>query len=359
MAIWQQLRAQRLRILATFGATGTSARQAITLAARTPMQLRWALRRVAAALCCGLAACHAAGAEPLDACALAQASGSAAAATEAARVQRITGANALLLADGREIRLAGISTPHRFTPPASQAAEADAVRRIVEGDARVDPLDPQPLPDAEPGHDPMALARARLAGWLTGEAIRISAISPTPDRYGRLRARVVRVKDGLWVEAELVALGLARVEPQLDDVVCARHLEAVEAAARDAGRGLWALPEFAVLEANDPTRDRFTGHYVLIEGKIVSLGASGARRYLNFGRNFARDFAVLLVDKGSPAAAGGRLAKGLENRFRSEGFEAPDVVGKRIRVRGILTRGGGGLILPAVPEDLEWLPDDP
>jgi hypothetical protein len=184
--------------------------------------------------------------------------------------------------------------------------------------------------------------------------VRLYPVTPQPDRYGRLRAAVARTADGLWIEAELVSHGLARVQPQTDDFACARHLEAIEATARAARLGLWSLPEFAVLDADDPARTRWSGRYVLIEGKIVSVRTSGARRYLNFGKNFSRDFAIMLVNKGATTQS---KAKRQPSRFRAAGFESEAAVGRRVRVRGILTKGTGGFILPSTPEEIEWADD--
>ena len=297
-------------------------------------------------------------AEPLDACALAPVNAAEPPlAVQTVTIARSTGPNSFLTTDGREVRLASVSTPHRFPLGPSTAAETAAVDTQTADEDE----DARPIVDAgDPSGaivDARAAARSAVDAWLVGQSVTLYPVTPKPDRYGRLRARAVRVSDGLWIEAELVAGGLARVEPQTDDFGCARHLEAVEAKSRDAKLGLWALPEFAVVEADDVTRDRWTGRYVLIEGKIVSFRSSGTRRYLNFGRNFSRDFAVVLVDKGATGARA--TAKQSPSRFQQEGFDAQTVVGRRVRVRGVLGLGGGGLMFPSVPEEIEWVQGQP
>jgi hypothetical protein len=67
---------------------------------------------------------------------------------------------------------------------------------------------------------------------------------------------------------------------------------------------------------------------MVVEGKVLSVRQAGATTYLNFGRNWTRDFAVTISKRALPAfEAGGFALKSLEN--------------KRIRVRGwVETRGG-------------------
>jgi len=313
-------------------------------------------------------------ARPLDACALAPADAAPAprappsspdpaasppaTAPEPAtpRVIRIIGPTSFETDDGRTIALAGIATPHRFPLGASTTEETADLAADALGEPTLDrsPMD-QPPDAATPAPD--AAAKSALSAWLIGERVTLHPIAAPPDRYGRLRAHVERLGDGIWIEAALVERGLARVQPQSDDFGCARRLEAIEADARAARRGLWALPEFAVVAADDPARDRWVGHYVLIEGTVISLGNSGGRHYLNFGRNFSRDFAIVLADKGTGTAEA--KAGSAMRRFQLEGFDAPGVKGRRIRVRGVLMQAGGGLILPSVPEEIEWVQVEP
>ena len=132
-------------------------------------------------------------------------------------------------------------------------------------------------------------------------------------------------------------------------------MQELEADARRNKRGLWSDPRFRVLSATEPDLARWVGRYVLIEGRVVSTGVSGTRRYLNFGKDFRSDFAVVLDDKDTGSAKRGSARRA--SRFAAEGFDSVDIVGKTIRVRGVLTLGGGGLIVPSVPEELEWVKD--
>jgi hypothetical protein len=63
------------------------------------------------------------------------------------------------------------------------------------------------------------------------------------------------------------------------------------------------------------------GRFAVVEGRVLSVRQAGATTYLNFGRNWMRDFAVTISRRTMPAIeASGLAPKSLESR--------------RIRVRG-------------------------
>jgi hypothetical protein len=67
---------------------------------------------------------------------------------------------------------------------------------------------------------------------------------------------------------------------------------------------------------------------MLVEGKVLSVRQAGAMTYLNFGRNWTRDFAVTIPKRMIGAfETAGVLLKSLENQ--------------RIRVRGWVEARGG------------------
>jgi hypothetical protein len=92
--------------------------------------------------------------------------------------------------------------------------------------------------------------------------------------------------------------------------------------------GTWAEPA-AIKNAESPG-DILAGigRFTVVEGKVLSVRRAGATTYLNFGRNWTRDFAVTISRRMMPAfEAAGLLPKSLENR--------------RIRVRGFVEARGG------------------
>ena len=112
------------------------------------------------------------------------------------------------------------------------------------------------------------------------------------------------------------------------DKDCAVTLLAAEAEARQNKRGLWADPS-AIKNAESPG-DILAGigQFTIVEGKVLSVRQAGTTTYLNFGRNWTRDFAVTISRRMLAAfESAGIVLKSLENR--------------RIRVRGFIEARGG------------------
>ena len=201
------------------------------------------------------------------------------------RVTEVIDGRSFRLEDGREIRLAGVE-------PAFAEKSSDG---------RAQPL----------------------TGLLAGRSVRLHGDDDTPDRYGRQIAFAWILPDERLVQRELLAQGEALVSPDVGDRECAGALLAAEAAARDTKRGIWADPT-AIKNAESPGGILTgIGRFKLVEGKVLSVRQAGATTYLNFGRNWTRDFAVTIPRRAlANLAAAGLVPKSLEN--------------KRIRVRGFV-----------------------
>lgn len=78
------------------------------------------------------------------------------------------------------------------------------------------------------------------AQLVAGERVRLVRDVEPRDRFGRLLAYVHRVRDELFVNAELVRSGYAQPLRIAPDVRHADRFAALARAAREAGRGLWA-----------------------------------------------------------------------------------------------------------------------
>jgi hypothetical protein len=146
-------------------------------------------------------------------------------------------------------------------------------------------------------------------------------VDDTPDRYGRQPGFVF--VDGVEnpVQAQLLAQGEALAAADVADRDCAALLSAAEGEARKARRGTWSSPS-AIKNAESPG-DILTGigRFTIVEGRVLSVRQAGATTYLNFGRNWTRDFAVTISRRVLAAfEAAGAAPKSFENR--------------RIRVRG-------------------------
>jgi endonuclease YncB( thermonuclease family) len=204
------------------------------------------------------------------------------------RVTAVIDARTLRLQDGREVRLAGIEPVAAEKPDRTAALSAIVANRDV---------------------------------TLSGE-------DDTPDRYGRQPAFVFLDGSDTPVQAMLLAQGEALVSGTATGRDCAAALLAAEAEARRAKSGIWADPA-AIKNAESPG-DILAGigRFAVVEGKILSVRQAGATTYLNFGRNWTRDFAVTISRRMIGAfEAAGMSPKSLENR--------------RIRVRGWVEARGG------------------
>jgi len=204
------------------------------------------------------------------------------------RVAAIVDARSLRLDDGREIRLAGI----------------------------------------ERGRADSASGRAALAAIAAGREVTLHGDDDSPDRYGRQSAFVVVAGSQHSLQSELLRRGEALASVDIADKNCAAALAAAERMARDGKLGIWAQP--SAIKNAESSGDILAaiGHFAVVEGTVRSVRQAGAITYLNFGRNWTRDFAATIPRRIMPAFESASLGpKSLEN--------------KRIRVRGVVSSRGG------------------
>ncbi|MGQ9364789.1 thermonuclease family protein [Azospirillum sp. ST 5-10] len=235
----------------------------------------------------------------------------ASAAAAEARVAAVVDGDTLALEDGRRLRLAGIEAPK--PPP---GLEADR---------------PWPL---------AAAAATALGELAAGRTLRLPD-HPPEDRHGRLLAQAER-DDGLWLQGEMLRRGLARVMTRPDARDRAAAMLAVEAAARQAGRGLWGTAAFAVRPAEPEAlrRDRHTVQ--VVEGRVVRAAKMRGQVYLNFGADWRSDVTARID---GPAL---RL-------FAEAGMDPLALQGAAVRVRGWIGDWNGPMIALTHPEQVERL----
>ena len=202
------------------------------------------------------------------------------------RVTAVIDARSFRLEDGREVRLAGI-----------EPATTDK-------------------------------ATSALSAILDGRDVTLHGEDDTPDRYGRQPAFVFLAGSETPVQVELLARGEAFAAANVANKDCAAALAAAEAEARQAKRGTWADP--AVIKNAESSGDILAGigRFTVVEGKVLSVRQAGATTYLNFGRNWTRDFAVTISRRMIPA-------------FEAAGFAPKSLENRRIRVRGFIESRGG------------------
>jgi len=212
----------------------------------------------------------------------------------------------LALADGGELRLIGLLVP------------AEPARRAEE-------------------------ARAELERIAAGRELTLAVGERARDRRGRLLAQAVTA-DGVWLQGALLAAGLARVETFADNCARAGEMLAIERTARAARRGLWADARFRVLQAAqaETAPEGLQDGFQLVEGRVLEVSERRDRFYLDFGRDWRRDFSV-------------SIRKRDRARFRAAGLDPATLQGAVLRVRGWLRKWNGPLIEATHPEQFERL----
>jgi endonuclease YncB( thermonuclease family) len=232
-------------------------------------------------------------------------------AGEPVSVSSAVDGDSLKLADGRLVRLAGIEVPQ---PPLGQEGA-------------------WPLAEA---------AQKALAGLAEGQAATLMLSTPKADRYGRFHGDIL-VAGGRRLAELMVRQGLARVRAaDGEGGACMADLLAAERVARAAKLGLWADPIHAIRRADDPSLARRSGLYELVEGRVLSVGHGTRLVFLDFGRDYRRDFTVMLT----PGVAA-KLA-----------VPADGLVKRRIRVRGIIEESNGPAIRVSDPAEIELLDEE-
>lgn len=219
------------------------------------------------------------------------------------RVVHVINATTFRLDDGREVRLAGIEMP-----PENAASATEALTLLI-----------------------------------TGRDVSLFGEDDQPDRYGRQRAFVSLRDPPVMVQTELLRRGVIIAYPPASDRDCSRELLAAENVGRAARKGLWA-GSTALKNAERPD-DILAGigRFLVVEGKVLSARQSGATFYVNFGRQWTRDFAVTISRRIIPS-------------FENAGLDLKSLVNKRIRVRGWVEKHGGPRMDLVRPSQIELIP---
>jgi endonuclease YncB( thermonuclease family) len=201
------------------------------------------------------------------------------------RVTTVIDARSFRLADGRDVRLAGIEAVTSVTPNEKRTAALSAI--------------------------------------VAGRDVTLRGPDDTPDRYGRQPAFVFVGTEDASVQSRLLAQGEALVSATVTDKDCALSLMVAEAEARQAKRGIWADP--TAIKNTESPGDILTGigRFTVVEGKVLSVRQAGATTYLNFGRNWTRDFAVT-------------ISRRMLGTFEAAGITLKSFENRRIRVRGFI-----------------------
>jgi len=228
--------------------------------------------------------------------------------TEIARVTGIVDGDTVVLADGRQVRLVGIQAPKL------------------------------PLGRAEFKVWPLAeAAKAALSTLSLGREMRLAYGGRRGDRHGRVLAHLIDNAGG-WVQGALLERGMARVYSFQDNRALVPEMLALETAARNNRRGIWADPFYAIRTPEEA--DQYLGRFELIQGRVRDVAIVRGRVYLNFGADWRTDFTANLAPK-------------VRRLFESEQIDPLSYRGRIVRVRGWLKSWNGPMVDITHPEQIE------
>ena len=225
-------------------------------------------------------------------------------------VKSVVDGDTLILRDGREIRLVGIQAPK--------------------------------LPLGRRGFKAWPLAgeaKQALEKLTLGKRLTLSFGGRRMDRHGRWLAHL-HTKSRLWVQGALLKEGMARVYSFADNRAVIAEMLALEREARAAKRGIWGKDFYQVLKAEKI--ERRTRGFQIVEGRVLKVALTRRRTYLNFGRDWKRDFTIVIEARSRRA-------------FPERGARLKKLEGKRVRVRGWLRWRNGPMLTATHPEQIEVL----
>lgn len=194
---------------------------------------------------------------------------------------------------------------------------------------------------SRPGH---WQAKAALAALALGKTVTLRYGGETMDRHDRALGHLfIAGEPEIWVQRAMVRQGLARVYSFPDNRACLDELLAAEGQARTMRLGIWADPYYTVRRADRPEAlvER-SGHYELVEGRVLLADQAGRRVFLNFGRHWKEDFTVVIEGQAL------RL-------FAESGLDPLVLGGALVRIRGWVDDRDGPRIEVTHPEQIEVL----
>jgi len=238
------------------------------------------------------------------------------AAAEPATIAHVLDDFDILLDDGRRATLAGLELPQ------ARGATRDA-------------------------------ALTRLIAWLEGTQLFVETLAAAPDRWGRLPVQAVAPESDrpgarlVSVGVVMINEGLARYRPDAAAAPCAKAYLEAENRPREQKTGVWAEdPEIHASGASEPALEALAQKkgMTVLSGRVASIGETTTAFYLNFGKNRGRDASVVIPRKNLPI-------------FLGQGWIPRSLLGRRIRVRGLIQTNNGPRIEISSPAEIELLGD--
>lgn len=233
--------------------------------------------------------------------------------TSSARIDKVIDGQTILMNDGKVVRLSGVFYPFETGEAISGS--------MVSAKEKLERVLPQ-------GTEVM-LYQTR------------NAKKGRTNRMGHILAHLVARKSGEWINGAVVAYGYAYAVTDRDTPEMAEQLYKLENAAREQERGLWAKnsPHGLLSSENAAQGD---GQFRAVEGRIVKAASVRNDLYLNFGKDWRKDFTVKITP--------------VQRRLLSrKGIDPMTLPGKKVRARGWIRDWNGPFMELEIIDHLEIL----
>jgi len=242
--------------------------------------------------------------------------------------------------------------------PELVSGETGSVRSVLDGDTlyldnglkvRLSAIQAPKLPLGRTGFKAWPLgeeSRSALIGLTEGKTLQLYYGGEQRDRYGRALAQSFTLtKEGtrdIWLQEEMVRLGMARVYTWPDTFQDSEKLYEAEIKARIAKRGIWGEDYYNIRSPEPDALAQDVDSYQIVQGIITSTADVRGQIYLNFGANYKTDFTIA-------------IAKRDRKRFEKSGLDPLSLEGATVRVRGWVELSNGPMVWLDHPERLEVL----
>ncbi|MDQ6989910.1 MAG: thermonuclease family protein [Mariprofundaceae bacterium] len=172
-------------------------------------------------------------------------------------------------------------------------------------------------------------AKIALTTLIANQQVRLTFDREKQDKYQRTLAHVY-LRGGLWVNAEMLRLGLAHVYTFTPNIAAAKKLLHVEQQAIAENKGMWGHKRWKTLTPKQ-LKTSMLGQFRLLRGKVEKVDKKGWKFYI------------------------GKLAVSIPRKYR-KGFKARDKVrrGDMVLVRGRLrmSKKGQWFLSVHTPSDI-------
>lgn len=245
--------------------------------------------------------------------------------------------------------------------PEMTAGETGTVRNVLDGDTlyfktglkiRLSGMQAPKLSLGREGFKDWPLgeeSKAALTSLTAGKTLQLYYGGEKRDRYKRALAQVHVLDDAgapdIWVQEEMIRLGMGRVYTWPDTYQDTAKLYAAEADARTARRGIWAHDYYKVRGPAPDALAQDVDSFQVVEGIVTSVADIRGTVYVNFGANYKTDFTIVVPKKA-------------RKRFKRDGFDPLTLEGARVRVRGWVELKNGPMMWLDHPQRLEVLGEE-